>query len=750
MNPDEPASPPGGPPTGLAKRLAYPLVIAAIWAVYFSRALFFGQVFSYRDLFFFFEPIRRYTAGLLAAGHPPFLNAALNFGEPILANPNNAVFYPGNLLYFVLPFGVAWNWFLAGHVLFAALGVYWLARRLDCAREAALCGALVIGFCGPLVSTLNYSTLLVAASWLPWVAGLALMSWKRGGAWTAATAVALAMQVLGGEPSIVLVTAGLLACGYAVGMVRDRTNAWPALLRGLFIAVTAGLIAAIQIVPTLYWLPHSGRSAGLPFRESAAFRSLHPARLAELLVPHIYGNPVARLASDFWGSGLSDSGLPYILKLYAGWLPLLLLPLALRRSIGRWAAFVFAACIALAFGHRLPGYHFLYTVFAPLRVIRYPEKFTIVAAFALAMTTAIALPRDCAAPTTWAKFRARAVLLTTTGVLLALLPVLLYALPHATLTVVQRVAQWRGVEQAAVVGVVSCFLLVLGTIPRFRRLAAGLIPVVLVLDLTSVTWDVAATRPPNAAPALLGKLSNASTTPILHLGEQQSDAYFAAERDPVLSMHDALHPFTGLSSGVIYGAVDDIDRLGWKIAEQRRAILLKTIASSLDASSALHACGIGRVVSLAPLTLAGLHEESELTFPDGPTVRVYATDAAPIPLVHFESGDGSLHWTDEAPHRLSISLETKTESTIVVTRNAVDGWKATDGGRPVTLSSSPEGFLRLALPAGRHELLLSYTPPGLFLGAMLSIVGLVAIFGWVFATQHRGPVSKLDALDRTM
>ena len=143
-----------------------------------------------------------------------------------------------------------------------------------------------------------------------------------------------------------------------------------------------------------------------------------------------------------------------------------------------------------------------------------------------------------------------------------------------------------------------------------------------------------------------------------------------------------------------------------------------------------------RVVSLAPLSLAGMHEESELPLPDGPTVRVYATDVAALPLVHFESGDGSLHWTDEAPHRLSISLESKAESAIVVTRNALDGWKATDEGRPVGLSSSSEGFLRLALPAGRHEVLLSYTPPGLFLGALLSIAGLLAISGWILVGRR--------------
>src|SRR5258706_7758284 len=349
--------------SGGVGRFACPLMLVVAWLAFFSPALLGGRVFCYRDLFFLQEPLRRYWINVVSAGHAPFLNAALNLGEPALANPNNAVFYPGNLLYFVLPFGAAWNLSLAGHVLWAALGLYCRAGRLDCTRPAALSGALVFAFCGPLVSSLNYYTILIAASWMPWTLGFALLAWKRGGIWTAATALALALQVVAGEPTPVVLTAGLVGCGYAIGLLRDRSRYRAVLGRGSFIAVAAVLVSSIQILPTLLWLPHSGRAGGLPFRESVAYWSLHPARVAEFLVPHIYGNPTARLASEFWGGGFSDSGIPYIAKLYAGRIPLLLLPLALRRSIGRWTALVFASSLALSLGHRLLGYHLLYDLF---------------------------------------------------------------------------------------------------------------------------------------------------------------------------------------------------------------------------------------------------------------------------------------------------------------------------------------------------------------------------------------------------
>ena len=734
-------------------RFAYPIGIVVIWIAYFSRALIGGQTFFCRDLFFMHEPLRRYWTSLASSGHAPYLNSALNLGEPILANPINALCYPGNLLYLLLPFGTAWNLALAGHVLWAALGSYWLARRLDCTRPAAFCGALVFGFCGPLVSSLNYYNLLVAASWIPWAAGCALMAWRRGGLWAVATALALAMQIVSGEPTIVVLTAGLLGCGYAVGLIRDRSRYRAVLAQGLLIAVVAALLASIQILPTLSWLSHSGRSAGLPFRESAAYWSLHPARLAEFLVPHVYGNPSARLASEFWGGRYSDSGLPLIMKLYAGWIPLLLLPLALRRSLGRWAAFIFASSILLSFGHRLVGYHFLFKVFAPLRMVRYPEKFTILSALALALATSLALPKDGEGGIDDARgtTRTRVLLLTALGVLIALLPILAYVFTHGALTPDQRTAQLAAIGQAAIVGVVSALVLLLGTFPRYRRIATGLIPAVLVLDLASVTLDIAGTRPRaelDAAPALLAQLANAPSMPILHLGEQQGDAYFLGGRDPFSSMQDALHPFTALRWGVVYGAVDDIDRMGWNVAAERQRFLHRTLfaashpggdghESTSAALAIMGACGIGRVVSLAPLTIVGLHEESHLELPSGPTVRVYATDAAPGALARFESGSGTLTFKDEAPHRISLSVDSTAESKIVVARNALDGWSANCDGRAIAMSASGEGLLRLSVPAGAHHLLLAYTPPGLPAGAVLSAAGLAALMGWIWVARRR-------------
>jgi hypothetical protein len=244
---------------------------------------------------------------------------------------------------------------------------------------------------------------------------------------------------------------------------------------------------------------------------------------------------------------------------------------------------------------------------------------------------------------------------------------------------------------------------------------------------------------------------SAPSTAILHLGGKQSDAYFLSRRDPFESMHDALHPFTGLRWGVVYGAVDDIDRLGWKVAEARERALHQALLTAPgpngdgaqragEALSVMLACGIGRVVSLAPLSVAGLREESTLSLPDGPTLRVYATSFGSPSLARFDGGEGTLTWKEESPHRISLLVDAPAESTIVVARNALEGWRAVCEGRSITLSSSREGLLRLSVPSGAHRVDLAYTPPGLLAGAALTAAGLLTLAGSVFLA--RGDASR--------
>ncbi|PYT07633.1 MAG: hypothetical protein DMF49_07525 [Acidobacteria bacterium] len=711
------------------RRLGGPLLIAGAWLLFFSQPLLQGRVFFFRDLFFFHEPLRRYWIGSLLSGTAPFLNTSLNLGQPILANPNNAVFYPGNILYLLLPFAPAWNLSLAGHVLWAALGAYWLARLMDCGPAASLCAAFGFAFGGPLLSSLNYYNLLVAVSWLPWTLGLALQAWRRGSAWVGLAGAALAAQLLAGEPTVEILTGCLLAIFWLAGLRNSSTRSVH-LRRGALILLLAGALGGMQLLPTLLWLPETGRGGGLPFRESAAYWSLHPARLIELLAPHFHGNPCGVAAAEFWGGGLSDAGLPYILKIYCGWLPLLLAPLAWRRRWGRAGLSVFAASLLLSLGRHLPGYRMLYELMPPLWIVRYPEKLLLPASLALSLCCALALA-ELARGTS-----ARPSLLFAAA-LLAALALAAVLSPHPELSQSQRASQLVSAVQAAAAGLVSLVLAALAASSRGRRVAMYLIPAVLLVDLAGFTWDIAQTRPceeEDRRPALLSRLPALIEGPILHTGEDQMEKYFSAGRDPFLSLQDALHPFTGLRWGVSYGATNDIDRMGWKESGQRRQFLHADPVSA-GSLAMMRQLGIRRIVSLSPLASAELAEESASggggaggdSGNGGPEVRVYRLLPPPLPFVRWEEGAGSLAWKEIKPYRIEIDLDASSAGRILVARNAIKGWRGWMDGERIPVSSSSAGLLRIAAPAGRHRLLLDYFPPGLVAGLALSLAGLMLL-----------------------
>src|SRR5215212_9500707 len=96
-----------------------------------------SEVFTLRDHFDYFQPLRWFTATELQAGHLPLWNPYNASGEPWLANPQTGVFYPPAWLFVVLPFATAYVLFLLFHLILLGWGAYRLFAR-DASPGAAL------------------------------------------------------------------------------------------------------------------------------------------------------------------------------------------------------------------------------------------------------------------------------------------------------------------------------------------------------------------------------------------------------------------------------------------------------------------------------------------------------------------------------------------------------------------------------------------------------------------------------------
>ena len=260
-----------------------------------------------RDVFTTHLPFKAFGAEQLRQGRIPALNPEWGLGQIYRGNPNTVSFYPGNLLYLILPFWSAFNLHYALHWLLAALAMYILARTLRQSKAAALMAALTYAGGGWVLTSLSFYNILTVSAWWPLVMVGAVLGGKRG---VAIGGVACGMALLGGEP----VTA-------ALGLV---PLAWIAMLRygprrGFALTGAIGgvglLIALPQAVATLKALHFTVRGAGL-LAPTGAFH-FHPLRLLELMVPFPFGQPGDFGPLGFWAPAAVPR-LPYVLTLYCG------------------------------------------------------------------------------------------------------------------------------------------------------------------------------------------------------------------------------------------------------------------------------------------------------------------------------------------------------------------------------------------------------------------------------------------------
>ncbi|MFL6248499.1 MAG: hypothetical protein ACJ74H_20920, partial [Thermoanaerobaculia bacterium] len=131
-------------------RFAFAL-LALLALTLFLPALLKREVFTLRDHFDYFQPLRAFTADELRAGHLPLWNPYSASGEPWLANPQTGVFYPPAWLFLVLPFATAYMLYLLLHSILLGCGAYLLFVR-RASPGAAMVGAAALMFSGPVLS----------------------------------------------------------------------------------------------------------------------------------------------------------------------------------------------------------------------------------------------------------------------------------------------------------------------------------------------------------------------------------------------------------------------------------------------------------------------------------------------------------------------------------------------------------------------------------------------------------------------
>lgn len=240
-----------------------PACALALGLACFHTVLFDGAQFAYRDAGHFYYPLYRVVQKEWAAGRWPLWNPWQNAGTPMLGWPMAAVFYPGKLIYTVLPYPAAAAGYILVHLAIALTGAYALARSLGTSPTGSGLSAVGYAFGAPVLTLYSNVIYLVGAAWIPWglaALQLAARGWTRRG--LAGLAAAMAMQVLGGDPEAAYLT-GLGGALLAIlqpgeekrGNARPEGSRWRVLEK---IGVLAGWSLAVVIADLASargWLP---------------------------------------------------------------------------------------------------------------------------------------------------------------------------------------------------------------------------------------------------------------------------------------------------------------------------------------------------------------------------------------------------------------------------------------------------------------------------------------------------------------
>ncbi len=698
-------------------------------------------------------PQRAFMVSELAAGRFPLWLPYEALGLPFFAQLAPGVLHPLNLVYLALPLGRAFAWNSVLATLTAAVGAWVLVRSSGGSRWAALVAGSAFGLSGPLVtqSNLHY---LVANATMPWaVAGLWCFERRRTPGALLAAAAGVSLVFTAGDPQGVMVAFAFGLAG-VLGQASGQRAAGVARLA--LVGLTVGLVAAVQLVPSLEALVNGVRGG----RDLSGLEkwSLVPLRLLELFCPNL-----VLIDGDFlelevlpympWTPSVYLGGGVLVLAAHAAWVDRSSRGLALLGGLLLWAALGPAFGLNTLVGHVVPVW----------KSFQFTEKLVPFVTLAVSILGGRGLDRLLAAPQRGSVPALAAVSSVTVvvifavsrwaaeGVLVGVVEHLLFSSMLGALPVLVVWAAWRSRawwQPAVLAAAVSLPPTWVNAMPELTA------PEAFALSVPWVAQRLAADHTAPTPPRLLAWLPQGPDKPLplvlvraalmtphnLQFGIEALTAYHPFIP---LRFHAAVAPSSDglpdLRLSRIFGTeyvvhrTADGDLAGWdRVAEHRVEETSLTLARSRQA---LPRVFVAPAVESVPDERTAAAQVRSPDFAPGHHVLVDCAVSAEDRVREVRGAANISSWASDA---VEVTASLTKPGYVVLNDTWYPGWEARVDGVRATICLANGAVRAVKVPAGQHVVSFQYAPWTFTAGAWLSALSVVTLLGLELRRLRRG------------
>jgi hypothetical protein len=756
------------------KDLLYFLAFLLLFGFLFQKFILTDTTFFVRDITRLEIPSRLLCAQLLKEGDFALWTDAFGNGQPFLANPKNAVFYPTTWLYLILPFFLAFKLHYVIHIGAAYLGIYYLGRSYALSRAASFLAASLFLTGGPYLSSLEFYNHIAALAWLPWILLGQRISFRLSPLRIIVPAVFWTLALLSGSPEILFIT--ILLSLLQVFFLSQRKSRGVAQFLLLF--VLSILISSVQIVPTLeYWRTSVRRSV------QTVEWPLEAVQLLNIPFPHILGNDREPGRQDFWAGEFFDRGNPLHYSLYIGFGPLLLLFFSFRKSSRRLAQFL-AFSTALFLLLSLGRYSMLYPVILKIPILAsifYPVKFIIGSVFSLSLLAAIGFDHLFHSERTPKKrmswlFTGSA--LSFIAFILCREQVVQFFRRLFVITTEDSAKElqrsfWHGLGFL----MLTATVLFLAALPkRPFRPASFVFLAVLAADLAYHNRSINPVIPADffREPSVLGEVIKPTR---IHREESVPDELrpaFRTAEGAVRYFRRSLYPFCGIGEGIRYLYNED----SYLFYSSEYHALLQSIAGGGrgELMKILRAQGCEYFIGHTPLPGLPYQTVNIQGYPlyvqeiDGRVPPAYIVHHAaeahsfkkalailesegfdprntailnsrsPFPTDDnlTDAGNEVLFTIKDSSSEKQFSILISRPGLLIIPGNSAPGWKAWVDGRPAAVLEACPASRAILIPPGKHRVSLKYRPRSFIMGGLVTIISLIGLGLYLVISLSKG------------